>query len=576
MFTLDLLDLHLVLPSRPFVESLLALLSSAGRPVVALYTSPPHSQFIPMTLIDLRSIPLGQEFNSDVLIVGAGVAGLVLADSLRGSGLTVDILEAGGASLEPESQALYEAEIVGIPHCGTTEGRFRVYGGSSSRWGGQLLPLPPSDFIERAHIRNSGWPIKFEHLSPYLMRSESLLKVNHLPFDTCLLDYLPHPLPALKSDQLRLRFSKWAPFHSRNLAKTLGKRCQSDPNIRIFLHACVTAIKLHEDGRHVDRLLAATPDGGLFPFVGRQVVISAGTIETCRLLLASSDVHHLGIANQYDQLGRWFHDHLSVKAATLHPVRRREFLKKFSPWFIGGTRHSVKFESTEAWQAHNHCLNVMGHLVFQAPENSGFAWIRQQLLARQTGDNTLQAIARPSFADLPSEILDLIYLGWKRSVRARRWCPTNAQITLSIDTEQQPSPTSRISISTNRDALGMPKAVVDWQWGEAERHTFSSFKNLFHSEWKAWNYGDIRWSETFEPGTGWDRRVSDIYHLMGGTRMHNDPKQGIVDENLRVHGIHNLSVASLSVFPTGGSSNPTFTLMMMTLRLSDRLRNNLG
>ena len=63
---------------------------------------------------------------------------------------------------------------------------------------------------------------------------------------------------------------------------------------------------------------------------------------------------------------------------------------------------------------------------------------------------------------------------------------------------------------------------------------------------------------------------------MGGTRMATNPQHGVVDQNLQVHGVDNLSIASLSVFPTGGSSNPTFTLMMMTLRLADRLRSKPG
>lgn len=525
-----------------------------------------------MTLIDLQSNQPDQFYQADIVIVGAGIAGLVLADALRGSGMTVDLLEAGGASLEPESQALYEAEMAGVPHQGTTEGRFRVYGGSSTRWGGQLLPLPASDFEQRPHVPNSGWPISLGDLSPYLQRCEDLLGVNHAPYDASLLQQLPKPWPQLSEADLRLRFSKWAPFRCRNLAKTLGIRCESDPDTRIFLHASVTAIDLHPDGRHVEALEVRTLNGELCRFRGAQVVIAAGSIETSRLLLASRSVHSNGLANHSDQVGRWFHDHLSVKAAVLKPRRRRDFLRQLAPWFLDDTRHTVKIESTEAWQAQQGCLNVMGHLVFQAAENSGFAWLRQQLLARQIGESGEGKVPPPALYQLPAEALDLLYLGWKRVARQRRWCPTNAEITLSIDCEQQPNPESRIRLSDNLDALGMAKAVVQWGWGEPERRSFAAYKQLFDRQWQAWDGGQIDWRESFEPGSGWERSVSDIYHLMGGTRMATDPQQGVVDGNLRVHGIDNLSIASLSVFPTGGSSNPTFTLMMMTLRLADRLR----
>jgi hypothetical protein len=64
----------------------------------------------------------------------------------------------------------------------------------------------------------------------------------------------------------------------------------------------------------------------------------------------------------------------------------------------------------------------------------------------------------------------------------------------------------------------------------------------------------------------------DAYHLMGGTRMVANPGQGVVDFQLRLHGLDNLVVASCSVFPTGGSSNPTLTLMQSTLRWAERIR----
>ena len=525
-----------------------------------------------MPLIDLQTFPSPQEFQSDLLIVGAGIAGLVLADALRGSGRQVDVLEGGGESLEPESQALFAAEMAAMPHLGTTEGRFRVYGGSSIRWGGQLLPLAAHDFAQRSHVPHSGWPLNPTELSPYLLQCEQLLGVNHAPFDAGLLEHLPQPRPYLTQSDLQLRFSKWAPFRCRNVARSLGRRCQEDPTTRIFLHASVTAIDLHADGRHVQGVQVRTLTGASFRFRARQVVIAAGTIESARLLLASRNVHSSGIGNHSDNLGRWFHDHLSVKAAVLQPRRRREILERLAPWYLGATRHTLKIESTAAWQARHGYLNVMGHLVFEAPDTSGFAWLRQQLQARQSGATQGQEVPVPYLEKLPSESFDLAYLAWKHLVRKRRWCTAGADITLYIDTEQQPNPDSRIRLSEHRDALGMPKAVVQWQWDEPERQAFAAYRQLFQRQWQTWDFGSIQWLESFELGSGWERNVSDTYHLMGGTRMAADPSKGVVDAQLRVHGLNNLFVASCSVFPTGGSSNPTLTLMQLTLRLAEMLK----
>ena len=65
-------------------------------------------------------------------------------------------------------------------------------------------------------------------------------------------------------------------------------------------------------------------------------------------------------------------------------------------------------------------------------------------------------------------------------------------------------------------------------------------------------------------------------HHMGTTRMHRDPRHGVVDADCRVHGLANLFVAGSSVFPTGGYVNPTLTLVALALRLADHLKVVLG
>ncbi|MEP7347478.1 MAG: GMC family oxidoreductase, partial [Gemmatimonadaceae bacterium] len=61
-------------------------------------------------------------------------------------------------------------------------------------------------------------------------------------------------------------------------------------------------------------------------------------------------------------------------------------------------------------------------------------------------------------------------------------------------------------------------------------------------------------------------------HHLGTTRMHSDPRRGVVDESCRVHGVDNLWIGGSSVFPTGGVANPTLTIMALTFRLADHLR----
>lgn len=61
-------------------------------------------------------------------------------------------------------------------------------------------------------------------------------------------------------------------------------------------------------------------------------------------------------------------------------------------------------------------------------------------------------------------------------------------------------------------------------------------------------------------------------HHAGTTRMSDDPACGVVDRDLKVHGVHNLHVVGSSVFPTAGYANPTLTIVALAIRLADHLR----
>ena len=74
-----------------------------------------------------------------------------------------------------------------------------------------------------------------------------------------------------------------------------------------------------------------------------------------------------------------------------------------------------------------------------------------------------------------------------------------------------------------------------------------------------------------DPRADWRPHLNDHYHHIGTTRMDPDPRRGVVDTDCRVHGVRNLYIASSSVFPTGGFSNPTLTILALAMRLADHL-----
>ena len=511
-------------------------------------------------LIDLEREVAGGSYSSQICVLGAGIAGLVLARRLALRGLRVHLLEAGGLDLEERSQTLYATEMAADRHTGATEGRFRLFGGSSTRWGGQLLPYTEDIFSPGDAMPSWPWPIGPEAIEQYYGEVLEIMGADRLPFVAELLSALGHPRVEF-GDGVRLRFSKWAPFQRRNLARSLGRECLAHPGVTVFTHA--NAMALDASGGCVQSVAVKNYAGVDFMFHAEQFVLCLGTIESSRLLLCSN------VGNEFDRVGRYFHDHVGVRVAGIEGEARARMLDRLGPFIVEGTLHTCKLEASAELRERERLPAVMAHVVIEEPEDSGPAAARSILQSLQQG-NVREALAR-NFSPMLRGLGDVARLAWQSRVRQRRAVSARAQLWLKIDAEQVARPDDRVRLAETRDALGQRRAVIDWRIAPQERQAVRAYARVIKAELEGIGIANLQWAPGVFDESADLPPMADTFHAMGVLRMGSNPQASVVDCDLKVHGIDNLHVASCAVFPAGGSSNPTFTMMALTLRLADRL-----
>jgi choline dehydrogenase-like flavoprotein len=143
------------------------------------------------------------------------------------------------------------------------------------------------------------------------------------------------------------------------------------------------------------------------------------------------------------------------------------------------------------------------------------------------------------------------------------------QVRLSCSVEVAPDANNRVELSNLKDALGLPRPKI----------TFAPPDYSFKGLTQATNaMGDMfRLMGATDLDLGSDPTAYDgAGHIMGTCRMGNDPTTSVVDAQCRTHDHKNLFIAGASVFPTVGSANPTLSLVALALRAAQEIAAQLG
>jgi choline dehydrogenase-like flavoprotein len=520
-------------------------------------------------ILDFESHEVPSDLEADLCIVGAGAVGLAVALEFTRTRHRVVVLEGGGEEPEPHTQGLYQSDLRGV-RCSTVhDGRARIFGGTTTMWAGQALPLEDIDLVRRDWVEHSGWPISFSEIGSYIPRAERLLRLPEVSYDE--LGWPPKLPQPPEFDGLRRRFSTFSP--TPNLARAYRSALAGATNVTVLLHANVTRVSTVADNSSVEAVEVRSLLGRSGRVHARRYVLCCGGVETPRLLLASRGVDHRGVGNGHDLVGRFFQEHPNVKVPVV-PRSRRRMARMFHTKRLGRVRHFAKLGVREELQRSEGILNVGGDLCYDVDANAAVGSVRVLVDAIRARDLERAPRAVLRILGHPGQLLAAAV-----GAAVLRQKPTEGFGTmyLCVQTEAAPNPDSRVMLGARTDALGVPRAVVDWRIGEPELRTAEIFARRVDAGLRAHGLGHLDLSG-FPLERDLERlseRVAGGCHHIGTTRMSNDPRNGVVDRNCRVHGVDNLFVAGSSVFSTGGWSNPTLTLLALGYRLSDRLKEEL-
>jgi choline dehydrogenase-like flavoprotein len=546
-------------------------------------------------LIDIAPHARGDLAQFDVCIVGSGPAGITVARESCRAGLSVCLVESGahrssGGIQDLNSGAVDSAD--GYREETLREGRCRQFGGTANLWNHQIrgeptryvryVPLDEIDFQSREWVPESGWPFTRQVIEPFYERAQQVCGINSF-------DCPPEFLEAGTKNGRLWRTEKIESVVSQfGLADTFVERYRRelvrDPRVAVILRATLLRFQMDPLSRVITSGQVGTPDGRKLWIRSRTFVLAAGGLENARVLLLQEDLQSGGLGNQHDMVGRCFMDHPQITLGVLIPFSRSLFgrAELYDQHHFGRQAMMRLLHIRPEVMRREKMLNLCGVLVphFKTLRDNRSATLHQLMvrvprfiyrhLSSRHRSTPLGAPFRPFRQRLLEDYYAEGQCGWSRVTQ-----PGRRFVRFSIRSlvEQSPDRSNRVMLQHQSDQFDQRKIKILWRWNELDLRSIRQAQQIFLEELASAGIGKLVPLE--ETTGGQPRRFDSPHHFLGTTRMHRNPRNGVVDGDCRVHSVPNLFVTSSSVFPTGGFANPTFTIIALALRLASHLQSEL-
>jgi choline dehydrogenase-like flavoprotein len=503
-----------------------------------------------------------------IIIVGSGVAGTILARQLLANeDCEITMFEAG-PSFVPGDRRIWLDHFLGDGDMyqaftddareenewfGLRGSRLLMKGGTTNHWGGLTPRFKPEDFELRTRTGfGVDWPINYDDLAPYYAQAEVLLGITgdsdnddpprygaKYPFphtdytlgDMLVIEALKgmdigygHMSLARNGDRcITTGTCDYCPVNARYTALYDLGQLQNEYPEKLNLKTGSPVTEILMDGKKRARGIRFldVSSGTSDSVEADTVIVCAGTIESCKLLLSSANTDWPdGIGNDSGHVGR----HLIG-----HPVMFAEGVRPDNPDKL---HQELGFTSLISRHFDSPKYQPRGKMWFSGRVGSTSS-VEEQILANKSRDEINASTKSAAMISLGGEMEQFEH-------------PDN-RVTLGSGTTRHGLRTTEIRVGTHEINL------------QTRREHVQTFVEILITAGCSEN--------SIETGFG----NPDGAHASATCRMSNADSDGVVDPTLQVHGTDNLYVCSNAVFPSIAAANPTLTMSALAVRLAEHL-----
>ena len=536
---------------------------------------------------------MATEQSADVVVVGSGVCGAMVAHEAVRAGLSVLILEAGPRgergdywqrfmSLPADNRArgdmqspFPQSPYAPFPMFGNDDylilkgrdagafrqGYLRVVGGTTWHWSGLCWRHLPVDLrLKSTYGVGRDWAISYEDLEPYYTKAESEMGVSG-PSD-----------PAMQSPSQRS-----APYAMESIAYGTADRRFADVATRGG-YRCVPIPQAKNSRSYDDRpgccgsnsCLPICPIGALYNgmvHVNKATKLGASLVDQAVVYRIDTDdrnrvtaVHYYDRNKQSQRVtGRTFviaANGIETPRLLLYAANSR------NPRGIANSSDQVGRNMMDHPGIHMSCITKepmwTGHGPVQQSSIVDFrdGAFRSEYCANRIMMNNQSMAAS---AGVTAVSMGLVGKRLDAEIRRRAACTLD----FSIGFEVLPEPGNRLTLSSeHKDALGIPHPEVTYDVGDYVRKGGDKVRPTLQHIASLLEATDVKITDAYNANN----------HVMGGAIMGRDPNNSVVDADCRTHDHENLYIAGGATMPSASCINSTLSMVAVSLMMADRLK----